>query len=199
MSAATHAIEIVALPSAVDRKRRTWAPDRLQPELDLQFLLPSGVPAIPRPKLRLVRSTGPDTGNASSTPGSAADAASDADDLADFAGWHATPTSQLPDPATWSARLTQAIIEVRAGLRPHHQLSRWTSHAVMTELRSSIPNNPSRPAARERVTSVHIGQPLDGVVEACAIVVGASRSVAVAIRLEGWDGRWICTSADVIS
>ena len=191
MSLAANAIEIVAVPIAA-RATLTPIANQHQPELDLQFLLSSGVSAVPLPKLRLVRPQCSDP--AGPTPSYAT---ADESDLEDFTGRHPTPTSQLPDPAAWAARLAQAIIEVRAGLRPHHQLSRWTSHSVLTELRLSPLANARQPA-RMHVTSVHIGQPLDGVIEACAVVAGTARSLAVAIRLEGWDGRWICTSAAVI-
>lgn len=191
MSPAANAIEIVAVPITA---RCALAPvaDRNQTELDLQFLLPSGVTAMPRPRLRLVSLMSADPEDPSSS-----NATAEESDIDDFAGRRPTSTAQLPDPAMWTARLAQAIIEVRAGLRPHHQLSRWTSHSVLTELRLGTPAGPGRPA-RMHVTSVRISKPIDGVIEACAVVVGAARSLAVAIRLEGWDGRWICTSADVI-
>lgn len=191
MSATAHRIEIVAVPI---RASRPLAParDRNQTELNLQFLLPSGITAVPQPRLRLVRPIDSDAEEAS-----APEATPDESDIEDFIGRRPTPTSLLPDPAKWVARLTQAIIEVRAGLRPHHQLSRWTSHSVLTDLRLQTATESRRPA-RMQVTSVHIGQPLDGVVEACAVVAGAARSLAVALRLEGWDGRWICTSVAVL-
>lgn len=189
MSAAAHRIEIVAVPI---RASRPLAParDRNQAELDLQFLLPNGITAVPQPRLRLVRPIGLDPAEASATEATP-------DESEDFIGRRPTPTSQLPDPAKWVARLTQAIIEVRAGLRPHHQLSRWTSHSVLTDLRLQAIVE-TRRSARLQVTSVHIGQPLDGVIEGCAVVAGTARSLAVAVRLEGWDGRWICTSASVL-
>jgi hypothetical protein len=43
------------------------------------------------------------------------------------------------------------------------------------------------------VSSTHVFEPADGVVEATAVVVGGPRARAVALRLEGWDGRWRCT------
>jgi hypothetical protein len=36
------------------------------------------------------------------------------------------------------------------------------------------------------------------VVEASAVVIGGTRARAVAVRLEGWDGRWRCTRLAVL-
>jgi hypothetical protein len=46
----------------------------------------------------------------------------------------------------------------------------------------------------ERVRSVHVSEPADGVAELSVVLVGAGRPRALALRLEGWDGRWICTA-----
>lgn len=195
MTSTARSFEIVAAPERKRDQRLRDTRDAGQPELDLLFVLRTGVPAVPRPKLRLVRSDEAPTNRRTGRDGIAGRERDDPDDLACR---RPTATAQLPDPATWAARLTQAIIEVRSGLRPHHQLSRWICHDVMQELRTTLPRAASGPQERMHVTSVHVGQPSDGVVEACAVVVGAARSLAVALRLEGWDGRWICVSADVI-
>ena len=52
--------------------------------------------------------------------------------------------------------------------------------------------------ARRTVSSVHVSEPADGVVEASAVAVGGPRARAVAVRLEGWDGRWRCTRLAVL-
>jgi hypothetical protein len=44
------------------------------------------------------------------------------------------------------------------------------------------------------ILSVHHSSPVDGVVEAVVIVQGPARTRAVALRLEGMDGRWRTTS-----
>jgi hypothetical protein len=40
---------------------------------------------------------------------------------------------------------------------------------------------------------VHVSEPADGVAEACAVVDTGPRRRAIALRLEGLDGRWRCT------
>jgi hypothetical protein len=65
-----------------------------------------------------------------------------------------------------------------------------------TVLARSQPRKPNR--ARRSVSSVHIFEPADGIVEATAVVVGGARARAVALRLEGWDGRWRCTRLAIL-
>ena len=43
------------------------------------------------------------------------------------------------------------------------------------------------------VRSVHVQQRPDGVAEVCATVHRGQRMAALALRLEGRDGRWCCT------
>jgi hypothetical protein len=50
------------------------------------------------------------------------------------------------------------------------------------------------PAVRGLVRSIHVGEPADGVAEICALVQRGPRASAVALRLEGLDGRWKCTA-----
>lgn len=56
-----------------------------------------------------------------------------------------------------------------------------------------------RPAARQgryTVRSLRIDEPADGVVEATVLLTGPGRPIPLALRLEGLDGRWICTVVD---
>lgn len=116
-------------------------------------------------------------------------------------GPRATPTRELPDPQAWTRRLVQAMVEVLSGVRPPAQLARWTSPDVYAGLQRRIAprGRPARVEAGRRpvVRSVHVCQPADGVVEACAVLVGGSRVRAVALRLEGLDGRWRMTAVQL--
>jgi hypothetical protein len=47
------------------------------------------------------------------------------------------------------------------------------------------------------VRSVRVCLPADGVAEASAVVVSRGRVLAVALRLEGLDGRWRMTALEV--
>ena len=174
------------LPSAAHASLEPAAGvDAVQGTLALTFLLPSGLPALPStPLLRLVEP--------------ARRGSNDDDSLFD-----AQPTSSvhLPDARFWAGRLTQAILEVEAGVRPVSQLRRWTSDAVYAQLRRQS-NRRRVLALRETdrrrtpgltVRSVRVCEPDDGIAEVCAVVHDGHRPRALAMRLEGTDGRWRCT------
>lgn len=112
-----------------------------------------------------------------------------------------TPTSALPDPARWGRQVTQLVVEVLAGHRPRAQLLRWTSEQVYRELRQRALPPPSGqdrtrlgPAHRPRVGGVRVSEPRDGVAEVAAVVHRPHRVQAMALRLEGRDGRWVVTA-----
>ncbi|MDQ1688557.1 MAG: hypothetical protein QOK42_1532 [Frankiaceae bacterium] len=114
-----------------------------------------------------------------------------------------TPSAELPEPKQWAGRLTQAVVEVIAGGRPAAQLVRWTSLDVYGQLQQAV-GRAGRSAASSRmrtslaaVRSVHVSTPADGVAEVCAVVEQDQRRRAVAMRLEGRDGRWQCTALQV--
>jgi hypothetical protein len=112
-----------------------------------------------------------------------------------------TPTRELPDPQAWTRQLVQAMVEVLSGVRPPAQLARWTSPDVYAGLQRRITGH--GPAARTGwgrrsvVRSVHVCEPADGVVEASAVLVGSERVRAIALRLEGVDGRWRMTAVQL--
>ena len=165
-------------------------PSAIQGTLALQWSLPGDVDAMPAPPvdLRLV----------------SREAA--LDDIDPAVAAVATSRSALPDPGPWTAQLVQAVLEVLAHERPRHQLARWLAPEVYADLgihlAASPPRPPARPGtvgrARRTVSSTHVFEPADGVVEATAVVVGGRRARAVAVRLEGWDGRWRCTKLAVL-
>ncbi|WP_131738271.1 Rv3235 family protein [Actinomadura roseirufa] len=86
------------------------------------------------------------------------------------------------------------IVEVLAGTRPPHHLSRVAVPAVRRELER-------RPPRRGRVTpprvlSCRVRRPAPGAAEAAAVVVVAGRFHAVALRLEPLRGEWRCTALE---
>jgi hypothetical protein len=157
----------------------------VQGTLALAFLLPSGLPTTPvtPPELRLVP---------------ARPEAEEQADAVDF-GPQPTATADLPEARGWAGRFAQALVEVLAGDRPLAQLVRWTSTAVYDEVSGLIagPGVARSDAARGVVRSVHVSEPTDGVAEICALVRRGARSTAVALRLEGLDGRWQCTALEL--
>ncbi|MDQ1306875.1 MAG: hypothetical protein QG671_2707 [Actinomycetota bacterium] len=111
-----------------------------------------------------------------------------------------TPTEELPDPLVVVPRLAQAIIDVMAGQRPVSQLMGCTSTAVyaqlahLSSLAAETPSSARLAWHRHRVLTVRVTQPAAGVVEASAVVRNQRRGRALALRLEGLDGRWRCTA-----
>lgn len=111
-----------------------------------------------------------------------------------------TGTESLPDPHVVVPRLVQALVDVMAAQRPARQLAGWTTGDVQAQLQHLAAHAAEASASdrrgwhRHRVMSVRITLPADGVVEASAVVRNARRGRALAIRLEGLDGRWRCTA-----
>jgi hypothetical protein len=161
----------------------------VQGTLALAFLLPNGVPAVPEAPLELV--CAPDLHLVPD-----ADAALDEVEF----GPQPTPRAALPEPRTWAGRFVQAVIEVLAGDRPASQLVRWTTTEVYDDVACRITSG-ARPGcptpARAVVRSVHVAEPADGVAEVSALVRHGLRCTAVALRLEGMDGRWQCTALEL--
>jgi hypothetical protein len=153
----------------------------VQGTLALAFVLPSGLPAVPEPP--------PDLQLVANDIGSP-----------DEFGPRPTQRAALPAPRTWAGRVVQAIVEVLAGMRPATQLVRWTTEEVYEQISSRV--LPARGcdvegAPRGVVRSLHVSEPADGVAEVCALVRRGARSTAVALRLEGMDGRWQCTAIEL--
>ena len=170
-------------PATVDVQRQPGDQVNLavQGTLALSFVLPSGLPAVPEPPpdLQLIA-------NDTRSP--------------DEFGPRPTQRSALPAPRTWAGRVVQAIVEVLAGIHPATQLVHWTTEEVYEQISSRV--LPARGCADEGpprgvVRSLHVSEPADGVAEVCALVRRGARSTAVALRLEGMDGRWQCTAIEL--
>jgi hypothetical protein len=110
-----------------------------------------------------------------------------------------TPTAQLPDARAFTARLLQGLVEVLAGARPLTQLRMQTTIELYGELAERLQGGQvvrgGRPEPRV-VRSVHTQERAEGVVEACATVVRHGKLTAVALRLEGFGGRWLCVDVE---
>lgn len=119
--------------------------------------------------------------------------------ISDFCQPIATPSTSLPDARRWAGQFVQAAIEVAAGLRPPSQLVRWTSEEVqacLTRRASLAKRLDASPTRRAVVGSVRVCHPQDGVAEASAVVTQGERARAVAVRMEGLDGRWRVTALE---
>jgi hypothetical protein len=113
---------------------------------------------------------------------------------------HPLRRDRMADQRALTGRLAQAIAEVLAGARPASQLC---GHATLPVIRM-LERNTGRlgartgePRHRPIVGSVHIGEPRDGVIEACAVIDVGRRTRALALRLEAVGGQWRCTAINV--
>jgi hypothetical protein len=107
-----------------------------------------------------------------------------------------TATAELPASHVFARTLVQGVLEVLAGVRSVKQLRRDTTPELYTALTASLEGR-ARPAGLrpdlKAVRSLHVQERPEGVVEACATVQREGRVVALALRLEGFEGRWRCT------
>jgi len=107
-----------------------------------------------------------------------------------------TPASALPSAHPVARALVQGLLEVLAGVRPLAQLRRGTSLELYAELEQVLLDRPRVAGPRPgtgAVRSLHVQQRPDGVAEVCATVHRGQRTAALALRLEGRDGRWCLT------
>ncbi|WP_240665974.1 Rv3235 family protein [Agromyces sp. LHK192] len=114
--------------------------------------------------------------------------------------------SELPDPEAVLSSLTHCALEALAGARDLEQLARWVTDDVYRGLqkRAVLASRArrARGASAQRpvftIGRIHRSEPADGVVEAVIMVHQRHRSRAVAIRLEGLDGRWRASAITVL-
>ncbi len=112
-----------------------------------------------------------------------------------------TASSALPDAKRHVLRLTQGLLEALAGVRPLQQLSSLLHESVYFDLCGR-----RTPQSRPRIGTVstahvrhaRITEPADGVVEASVVAMERGYAYAIAVRLEGLDGRWQCTHFEII-
>ena len=141
---------------------------------------------------------------ASSLAGTAAAriAPHEARELQTMFGHQRTPSSELPDPEPLLRNLTRGVLELLAGVREIEQLARWMTEdvyrTIVTRANLATRARSARgvPAVRTHhaIMSLRQMSPADGIVEAVIIVQGPARTRAVAVRLEGIDGRWRASS-----
>lgn len=110
-----------------------------------------------------------------------------------------TPADLLPDPVRATAGVAQAIVDVLSGIRPLGQLNAFASDEVRELLRSrqNVRAIDRRGHRAPRVVSLRVTTPGPSVIEASVTVGGAPRARALALRLEGLDGRWQCTALEM--
>lgn len=103
----------------------------------------------------------------------------------------ATARIDLPSARQWSMRLVHALVEVVNGSRPAAQLNRWVTPELMSQLQNQVARNK---LPKLGVRSIHVHETDDGVAEISSVFGTPNRSFALALRLEGLDGKWRATS-----
>ena len=129
-------------------------------------------------------------------------AADEAAELNQYFAPQRTSTADLPDPETFLRNISRGVLEIFAGVREVDQLARWLTEDAYRKLVTranlaararSARGIPAKRPVHQIVSGRH-SSPADGIVEGVVIVRGPARTRAVALRLEGMDGRWRTTS-----
>lgn len=129
-------------------------------------------------------------------------AADEAAELNQYFAPQRTSTADLPDPEAFLRNISRGVLEIFAGVREVDQLARWLTEdayrklVTRANLAARARSARGMPAKRpvHQIVSVRYSSPADGIVEGVVIVRGPARTRAVALRLEGMDGRWRTTS-----
>lgn len=122
-----------------------------------------------------------------------------------------TPRHALPDPAGHARALVLALLEILSGRRPVRQLRTHLTEEAYARLcsrlhracsSSSRVSGPRAPGPGTR-TRIHVGrvlvcEPADGIAEITVLARVGTRTRAIAVRLEGLDGRWRCPVLTVL-
>lgn len=102
--------------------------------------------------------------------------------------------TDLPDPGPWAALLARAIVEVVTGARQAPQLRRW----LLPDLYAALVGVHLSPCARG-TTAIHVRTCAidEKHTEVAVIVATATRTFALALRLEEYRGRWMTTALEL--
>ena len=117
----------------------------------------------------------------------------------DVTAWLAplrTPAADLPPAVSVARPLLQAVLEALAGVRAVTQLRRDTTPELYAQLSRQVSRRRCSDGARPgpgAIRSLHVQARPEGVAEVCATVLRQGRPSALALRLEGFEGRWRCT------
>ena len=105
-----------------------------------------------------------------------------------------TSASELPDLNKFVESFAKSVLEIWAGKRSAAQLSRYCHSTVYQDLLTSIGYQKEVGKFRK----VYINEPLDGLCESTVTVRFQERLRSMALRFEGIDHKWVCTSLDLI-
>ena len=122
--------------------------------------------------------------------------------LVDDFGPIATDLTALPDAGAWLTRAAVPLYEAATGARSAVQVMRWLAPHVHDSVvrragRAARRGGATRRPIRLRRVRVAVLPGHASVVEGCAVVDDHRRVRAMAVRLEGLDGRWLVTSLEI--
>lgn len=148
--------------------------DYLHPVLEM-FRPAASIVAPRKPKLYLVPSTFGEEYDAEFAP-------------------EPTSAADLPDITELTNRFIHNVVEIWAGRRSVNQVQSMCHYRVFNELQ--------RKAGWQkeigRIRKSRITEPLDGICEATVTIRYGERLRVAALRFEGQDQRWLCTSLTLI-
>lgn len=106
------------------------------------------------------------------------------------------PTSarDLPELRTWTLKFGISVLEIWAAKRQPAQLSRWCHRSIYSDLVKKVGSQEEV----GRIRKLYQCEPLDGISEAAITVRFNSRVRSLALRFEGVDHRWLCTSLTLL-
>jgi hypothetical protein len=105
------------------------------------------------------------------------------------------PVVPVRDAEQWSAALAVAVFETLHGRRPVGQLTRWVDDRVQSAIAFHRRRVGSVTTGRPAVLlSLRVQHPRPDAAEVCAHLALAGRSYALALRLDIWGDRWLCTA-----
>lgn len=182
---------------------RRLRPVRSEPPLDRIGTTPDGALVLPLPTRRRPAPAPPTRLEAGTDESHAAVDGDRA--LAELFGARPTVRSALPDPRNRAAAAVRILLEVLCGDRPARQVASWVSPALLERLELRGPDRIRREPRRSQLRSLRVSEPAPCVVEASAVVSAlfaagggiVERFRAVALRLEGIEGRWVVTALTV--
>jgi hypothetical protein len=105
-----------------------------------------------------------------------------------------TSASGLPELRIWTLRFATSVLEILAAKRQPAQLARWCHHTIYSQLTANVGSLQNV----GRIRKLHQCQPLDGICESALTVRFDDRIRSLAIRFEGVDHRWLCTSLTLL-
>lgn len=105
-----------------------------------------------------------------------------------------TSASDLPNLQTWTLKFGMSVLEIWAAKRQPAQLSRWCHRSIYTDLVKKVGSQ----SEVGKIRKLHQCEPLDGISESTITVRFNSRVRALALRFEGVDHRWLCTSLTLL-